>query len=66
MTSWPDPKADVPRIGEPPLAGAAGAPGVPRRLADPIAAWADLMEAVEALCPQWPPRQPSLPRDCRL
>jgi hypothetical protein len=66
MISLPDSKADVPRIGEPPLARSAGAPGVPPRPADPIAAGIDLMEAVEALCPQWPPRQPSLPRDCRL
>ena len=28
--------------------------------ADPIAAWFDLMETVEALCPEWPPRRSSL------
>jgi hypothetical protein len=34
--------------------------------ADPIAAWIDLMDAVEALCPTWPERV--LPRgsDYRL
>ena len=26
------------------------------RSSDPIAAWMDLMEAVEILCPRWPPR----------
>ena len=25
---------------------------------DPIADWIDLMEAVEALCPEWPARKP--------
>ena len=37
--------------------------GVPYRLppdADPINAWIELMEAVEALCPEWPHREPSL------
>jgi len=28
----------------------------PARSNDPVAAWMDLMEAVEALCPRWPPR----------
>ena len=29
-------------------------------LTDPFAAWLDLMETVEALCPQWPER-PGMP-----
>ncbi len=28
----------------------------PRVPQDPILAWLELMEVVEALCPQWPPR----------
>ena len=28
------------------------------RSSDPIAPWIDLMEAVEALCPEWPEREP--------
>ncbi len=34
--------------------------GVPYRAsksADPFVAWMDLMEAVEALCPEWPVRE---------
>lgn len=30
--------------------------------ADPIAAWIELMEVVEALCPRWPERTLSPPR----
>lgn len=30
--------------------------------ADPIAAWMDLMDVVEALCPRWPERKLSPPR----
>lgn len=33
---------------------------------DPVAAWLDLMEVVEALCPQWPVRNPIVGRDYRL
>lgn len=33
---------------------------------DPIAAWLDLMEVVEALCPQWPQRTPRQWTDFRL
>ena len=28
------------------------------RSSDPIADWIDLIEAVEALCPKWPEREP--------
>lgn len=33
---------------------------------DPIAAWLDLMEVVEALCPQWPERSKGRGGDYRL
>jgi hypothetical protein len=26
---------------------------------DPFVAWSELMDVVEALCPQWPPRPPA-------
>ena len=32
------------------------------RHADPIAAWMELMEVVDALCPQWPTREPMVVR----
>lgn len=36
--------------------------GVPYRpvYIDAVADWMDLMEAVEALCPHWPAREPTL------
>ncbi len=43
--------------------------GVPYRIVptgDPIQAWIDLMEAVEVLCPKWPPQPPSRGRNYRL
>jgi len=33
---------------------------------DPIAAWLDLMEVVEALCPVWPAREVMMNGDTRL
>lgn len=33
---------------------------------DPIAAWLDLMDVVEALCPQWPQRSARAWREFRL
>lgn len=33
---------------------------------DPVAAWLDLMEVVEALCPEWPQRSVRAWRDFRL
>jgi hypothetical protein len=56
MNSSSPPKSKTP----PPLLVAEG--GVAYRLsdsADPFSAWMDLMEAVEALCPEWPRREPS-------
>jgi hypothetical protein len=38
----------------------------PPPLADPIGAWIDLMEAVEALCSHWPDRAPGTDRNFRL
>lgn len=40
----------------PVLVSEAGAVWHPLRTDDPVAAWMDLMEAVEALCPSWPAR----------
>lgn len=33
---------------------------------DPIDAWIDLMAAIEALCPRWPEREPTIGHDYRL
>ncbi len=43
--------------------------GVPYRIVptgDPIQAWMDLMEAVEVLCPKWPPQPATRGRNYRL
>ena len=40
------------------LVAEAGVPYASTPAGDPIVAWMDLMEAVEALCPKWPPRPP--------
>jgi hypothetical protein len=48
------------------LVAEAGVPYQPGPLADPIAAWLDLMEAVEALCPKWPQQAAPRGRDYRL
>lgn len=43
--------------------------GVPYRASgerDPFAAWMDLMEVVESLCPRWPPRELSVGHTFRL
>ncbi|MFC4821565.1 hypothetical protein [Dokdonella ginsengisoli] len=42
------------------LAAEAGVPYVPRHPDDPIGDWIGLMEAVEALCPRWPQREPTI------
>jgi hypothetical protein len=41
---------------EPPFAAEGGITAPGRRDADPYQTLDDLMEAVEALCPVWPPR----------
>ncbi len=48
------------------LVAEAGVPYRPDSRGDPIVAWMDLMEAVEALCPQWPPQPVTSYRDYRL
>lgn len=52
------------------LAHFSGADVLPQSTAaaaqDPIAAWLDLMEVVEALCPQWPQRSARALREFRL
>lgn len=57
------PKAEVNVGGDAPVILAANG-GLPRALppsADPIADWLDLMEVVEALCPEWPMPEPPQP-----
>lgn len=46
-----DPKSPAPLARD---GGAGDAAQLPE---DPIAAWIDLMEVVEELCPQWPERR---------
>src|SRR3546814_1634140 len=58
------PKAEVNAVGDAPVILAANG-GPPQALppsADPIADWLDLMEVVEALCPEWPLPEPPQPR----
>lgn len=57
---------DMDALDQTPLAAAGGLPYVPRSGRDPIEAWIDLMEVVEALCPRWPDREISIGRDYRL
>lgn len=42
------------------LVAEAGVPYVPTHSGDPIGDWIGLMEVVEALCPRWPQREPSI------
>lgn len=51
---------------EAPLLGGGGVPYTLPEECDPYAAWIDLMEAVEALCPRWPEREPTLGDSFRL
>lgn len=43
--------------GQPLLVAEAGVAYRPPNMIDPFFAWMDLMEAVEALCPEWPMRK---------
>jgi len=43
--------------GQPLLVAEAGVPYRPAESVDPFVAWMGLMEAVEALCPEWPVRE---------
>ena len=64
MSSSPD---DAPRAVEtPPLTVVAGWDSVLPVPQDPIGAWLDLMEVVEALCPQWPAQAATRAREFRL
>ncbi len=57
MKSSPKSTATNPDNGaRPVLVSEGGAARHPLRTDDPVAAWMDLMEAVEALCPVWPAR----------
>lgn len=51
---------------EPLLAAEAGRPYEIVPEVDGIAAWLDLMDVVEALCPSPPAKEPLILRDCRL
>lgn len=45
-------------LPEPLLVREAGVAYAPLPRPDPLVAWIELMEVVEALCPRWPPRPP--------
>ena len=47
-------------VPEPLLVREAGVAYAPAPRPDPIVAWNELMEVVEALCPRWPQRAPPL------
>lgn len=64
MISSPADDAAAPQ--DPPLTVVAGWQSVLPEPAHPIEAWIDLMEVVEALCPEWPERVHSERRDYRL
>ncbi|MGH8121688.1 MAG: hypothetical protein ACREPT_02840 [Rudaea sp.] len=44
------------------LVAEGGVPYLRSTTVDPLDAWMDLMEAVEALCPRWPQREVSVGR----
>ncbi len=52
--SNPPPADPGPTLSPAVLVGEAGESFHPAPYADPIAAWMELMEVVEALCPEWP------------
>ena len=49
-----------------PLLAEGGVPYTVVPEGDPLVAFFDLMEVVEMLCPQWPPREPLHGTDFRL
>lgn len=51
---------------EPVLVREGGVRFTPVHERDPLEAWVDLMEAVEALCPRWPARTPTWSGGFRL
>lgn len=48
------------------IAAEAGVAYQPERSNDPLADWMGLMEVVEALCPVWPEREPSIGTQFKL
>ena len=58
-------KPEILRILQP-LANAGGVSYAPATARDPIAAWMELMEVVEMLCPRWPERPLVIGTDYRL
>jgi hypothetical protein len=56
MNSWPT----SPGNAQPPFVAEGGVPYRMPDASDPVDAWIQLMEVIEALCPQWPQRGPSL------
>jgi hypothetical protein len=65
MTSAPDAEVDA-GIDSQPLTAVAGWTSVLPVPRHPIAAWLDLMDVVEALCPEWPPAEPTVGASYRL
>lgn len=57
MTSSPT-SGPADAMNEPVLVREAGVQYVSGPSSEPIEAWVELMEAVEALCPRWPDRAP--------
>lgn len=58
MSRLVDQSTEAPISGDTfPLARDGGVRLRPSSRRDPFEAWMDLMEAVEALCPQWPMRE---------
>ena len=50
------PGATEPTFPQPVVGNAVVRAPVALQLDDPLQAWLSLMEVVEALCPEWPPR----------
>lgn len=60
--SNPPPADHSPTLSPAVLVGEAGTPFNPSPHADSVAAWMELMEVVEALCPRWPAPEPMIMR----
>jgi len=56
MNSWPT----SPSKTLPPFVEEGGVSYCTADATDPVEAWIQLMEVIEALCPQWPRREPML------
>jgi hypothetical protein len=66
MNSLPDSTVSPSVSRQAILAASAGVPYAWNGAGSPIDAWADLMEAVEALCPHWPERAAAVGGSYRL